>query len=109
MHSSGGNEQPEEGLADEEFETSFELGEDSFVLIPEENYWVQFVKTERYIFFNSPKLYVWFQVVEQGPYLGARLFRAYNLYKPLRRGSDLFKELVLLSGERARKRTRLST
>lgn len=85
----------------------FIANEDSLPIIPEGQYEVMYKSHKRQRYYNGEKLYVAFEIVEQGPYLGTKLFRAYNLYSPMRRGSDLFKDLELLFGNRVKKKTKL--
>jgi hypothetical protein len=83
------------------------IKDDAYPLVAEGEYDVQFVKSETFREHRKDKLYVWFEIIE-GPNRGTRLFRAYNLYQPLVRGSNLYKDLTLLYGQRLRKNTRLS-
>lgn len=87
-------------------ELSFVAGADAWPLVPEGTYEVQYVSHCKRPFFKAMKLYVEFQVCA-GDHMGVRLFRAYNLYQPLKRGCDLLRDLELLSGRSARKNARL--
>lgn len=86
----------------------FTLKVDPWPLLPDGFYEVNYMKMEKGFFRGTKKLYVIFKVVSQGEHFGQKLFRAYNFYEPIRVGSDLCKDLILLYGRPARKNTRLS-
>jgi len=87
-------------------EIVFVSDEEPAALIPDGIYNVVFHHYEKAKFFNN-KIYVWFKVCDSGPHLGVKIFRAYNYYSPIKRGSALFKDLALLHGGPVQKRTPL--
>jgi len=88
-------------------EVDFHIKEDEPPLIPDGYYNVVYSRHSIGRFYGL-KLYVWFKIADQGEYFEVEVYRAYNLYKPLPRGSDLFKDLAKIKGSRVRKGARLS-
>jgi hypothetical protein len=86
----------------------FKMVDGSRPLIPEGPYSVQYLKHEKRIFFGTLKMYVHFEMVEQGQFFGTRLFKTYNFSSPLSPGSDLYRDLLFLFGQRVPKNARLS-
>lgn len=87
---------------------SFTMRDDPLALIPPGRYQVGFVRAEKRRYFGGMKLYITFVIADLGTYNGVHLFKAFNYSEPLRRGTDLYKTLVLLHGRRVSKKTRLS-
>jgi hypothetical protein len=88
-------------------DTELRVGEDPHPLVEENYYEVQCVDWNRGFYRGGEKLYVKFKIVSSGKYLGVCLIKPYNFYDPLKRGSNLYKDLVKLSGVRANKGVRL--
>jgi hypothetical protein len=78
-------------------------------LIPEGSYNVIFHRHNKCRYFGGGfKLYIIFKLSDPGQWQGTKLFRAYNFSEPLSRGTNLYKDFVLLRGVRARKGERFS-
>lgn len=86
----------------------FKMADDSKPLIPEGTYSIQYLRHEKRKYHGDDKLYVYFQVVTQGPVFGTQLFKIYNYYSSPPAGSQLFKDLHRLSGKRVKKNSRFS-
>ena len=59
-------------------------------ILPDGVYEARFVEHQTAIVFGSPKIFLWFQIVESGPYFETKLFRAFRVRalkgKPSRNG-----------------------
>ena len=81
--------------------------------IPEGEYQAVFTHHETALSFNTPKVFLWFRIIEPGPYFGMNIYRAYRVRKlktkPGRNGgfkvasnSDLFLAVCKVLDERGR-------
>lgn len=55
------------------------LKDDVWPLIPEGHYLVSYSHHETKRLFKTPKVFVHFKIVDQGPYFGIQIFRAYRV------------------------------
>jgi hypothetical protein len=85
------------------------IKDDPWPLIPDKSiHNVSYVRHEKGRYSGGgEKLYVVFEIQDFGEHFGKRLFKAYNLYSPPKRSSDLFKDLERLYGKRVSKGMRL--
>lgn len=83
------------------------VAEDSHPFIPEGRYEVSYAFHHLRWYFGQKKLYVHFVICTPGEHYGVKLFKVYNFYQKLPRGSALKKDLELLSGVRALKNASL--
>jgi hypothetical protein len=94
-------------------EEAIEFGGDDRVRIPDAEYSAVLVYHETSFIFRTPKVYLWFRIIDPGPLFEVMVFRAYRVKritgKPKRnggfklgRGSDLFMDLVRLLGIKSR-------
>jgi hypothetical protein len=95
-------------MRDEKEDLEFTVKDDPRPTLPPGAYEAVFMRSEKKHFFGQPKLYVHFKIISSGEHEGVELYRAYNFYDPLKRESDLFKELTLLLGRRVPKGYKLS-
>lgn len=86
----------------------FRVGDEPPVMVPPGEYSVVYKNHNKSKFCGTDKLYIHFVIVDSGPVNGEVLFKVYNFYNPLPKGSDLSKDLVLLYGGRVRKSMKLS-
>lgn len=91
---------------------------DAFPLIPEGIYQVQYVRHDGPVVTGPPRkvgqapekrIFVWWEIVECGEYLGVSLFQSYKFYPRYGIGSKFYTNWVIAnSGIRPRARTRMN-
>jgi hypothetical protein len=81
--------------------------------IPEAEYQAVFTHHETALSFNTPKVFLWFRIIEPGPYFGMNIYRAYRVRKlkskpgrnsafKVAANSDLFTSVTKVLDERGR-------
>ena len=81
--------------------------------IPDAKYQAVFTHHETALSFNTPKVFLWFRIIDPGPYFGLNIYRAYRVRKLKARpgrnaafkvaaNSDLFTSVTKVLDERGR-------
>ncbi len=83
-----------EKLHDAGFEGYFEAGEER-AFVPEGNYKVHYVKGEMNYYHGTPKIYLWFQIIEPYEHKGTELFMAMNAFKKVPPGAKYYQQWVI--------------
>jgi hypothetical protein len=77
--------------------------------VPEGKYEAIVIRIERGEFYRRKKLYIWFQIVEQGNENGKEVFMPFNMYKRITRGSKYYAAwLIANKSQKPKKNDRMS-
>jgi hypothetical protein len=94
-------------IQEDDFEGYFEAGEPR-PLIPEGIYKARFIEIQKGQWNGTPKIYLWFQIIEPYEYEGVKIRMLMNAYRKPSNGSNYYKAWVIANGSKPARIDRMS-